>query len=63
MSWPSLPAARAATDPMLLQKLKEAGERAHETLEKLPKSIARGYAKAMQILQDKIDELEKEGNK
>jgi hypothetical protein len=63
VSYPSLPFAQAAINPSLLVRLKEAGERAHATLEILPKEIAREYIKPMQQLQDMIDRLEKEGNK
>ncbi len=62
-NWPSLPLAQAAVNPERLAQLKEAGERAHATLEILPKEIAREYTKQIQQLQNEIDKLEKDGNK
>ena len=57
--YPPSPPAKPAIDPGLLVRLKEAGERAHATLEKLPKELARQYAKQMNQLQELIDKLVK----
>lgn len=54
---PGLKSSDKKADSEKINRLIEAGERAHETLLSLPKEIQDAYAKQFRMLCDKVDKL------
>jgi hypothetical protein len=62
MAWSPIPQQpiKPTFAPDLLARLKECGDRAHATLETLPKAIAREYVKQLNQLQATIEKFSKQ---
>ena len=54
---PGLKPQGAMAAPKKLARLIEAGERAHETLQALPKDVQEAYEKQFKMLCEKVDKL------